>query len=346
MSAAFAAAAAEPAPVEPDTKASSDVWDSEFQVSVDGLRLRVAVRGEGEPLFLITGLGGSIPMWEPFARAPAFAGRQVIAFDPPGAGASQTPRRPRSLRSIAGLAAGVLDALDVDRADVLGVSLGGGIAQQLAHQTPDRVRQLVLCATSCGWGMFPGRPWAVSILSTPLRYYSDSYLKLVAPLLFGGEKWRDREFVEEHAAARLERPPNLAGYYVQMLAAMTWSSLPWLHTLPQRTLVLSGGDDPIVPPINGSLLAWRIPRARHRVIRGGGHLFVLDDADQIAAIVDDFLEEGGASLGEPGEGGEGRLHEQGTDRIGEPRKPGQTEVPAPDDDAGGAVNEDSRGRDS
>jgi poly(3-hydroxyoctanoate) depolymerase len=70
---------------------------------------------------------------------------------------------------------------------------------------------------------------------------------------------------------------------------MTFSSLPWLHTLPHQTLVLSGADDPIVPSINGAILAHLIPNARHHVIRRGGHLFILDSPDQVAPIVEEFL---------------------------------------------------------
>lgn len=190
---------------------------------------------------------------------------------------------------LASVVEGVLDGLGYDQVDVLGVSMGGGLAQQLAHQAPDRVRRLVLVATGCGIGMVPGRPLALGVMTTPWRYYSPSYFKLVAPIFLGGEKWRDRRFVREHAAARRADPPSIFGYYSQAFSAMTFSSLPWLHTLPHQTLVLSGDDDPIVPAVNGALLARRIPNARHHIIRGGGHLFILDSPDEVAPLVERFL---------------------------------------------------------
>lgn len=258
-------------------------------VQVKGLRLNVVVRGQGRPLLLIGGIGANVEMCEPFARA--MTRTRLIMFDMPGSGASSTPTRPMSMAGLASVVAGLLDELGYEQVDALGVSMGGGLAQQLARQAPDRVRRLVLVATGCGAGMVPGRPWAMGVMASPLRYYSTPFFKLVAPIFLGGEKWRDRSFVREHAAARRAKPPSLVGYYMQAMSALTFSSLLWLHTLPHQTLVLSGDDDPIVPAINGAVLAHRIPNARHHVIRGGGHLFILDSPDEVAPMVEDFLDD-------------------------------------------------------
>jgi poly(3-hydroxyalkanoate) depolymerase len=256
-------------------------------VEVGNLRLNVVVRGEGQPLIVIGGIGANVEMCEPFARALRHT--RLILFDLPGCGASSTPTRPISFAGLASVIEGLLDELNYEQVDVLGVSMGGGVAQQFARQASDRVRRLVLVATGCGIGMVPGRPWALALLASPLRYYSPSFFKLVAPIFLGGEKWRDRDFLDQHAAARRFKPPSVRGYYMQALAGVTWSSLPWLHTLPHQTLILSGDDDPIVPAVNGALLAHRIPNARHHVIRGGGHMFILDNADEIAPLVEEFL---------------------------------------------------------
>src|SRR3954464_15720444 len=122
-------------------------------VRAAGLRLRVGRHGSGPPLLLITGIGAHLDMWSPFAR---FAGeRELITFDPPGAGLSQRPRRPLRMTGLAGVLTELLDALGLERVDVLGYSFGGGLAQELAHRAPERVRRLVLCATAPGIG---GRP--------------------------------------------------------------------------------------------------------------------------------------------------------------------------------------------
>ena len=261
--------------------------DHSATVEVKGHRLHVVVRGQGRPLLLIGGIGANVEMCGPFARE--LTRTRLIMFDMPGCGKSSTPARPIGMAGLASLVEGLLDELCYQQVDVLGVSMGGGLAQQLARQAPDRVRRLVLVATACGAGMVPGRPWALGVMTTPLRYYSTSFFKLVAPIFLGGEKWRDRSFVQRHAEARRARPPSVRGYYMQALSALTFSSLLWLHTLPHQTLVLSGDDDPIVPAVNGAVLAHRIPNARHHVIRGGGHLFILDSPDEVAPLVEDFL---------------------------------------------------------
>src|SRR5690348_8420857 len=100
-------------------------------MEIDGLRLRVAVRGEGPPLLLITGLGANIEMWAPFERA--LEGRTTISYDAPGMGRSTSPRVPLRMAGLARVARDLLKALGHENADVLGYSLGGGVAQELAR---------------------------------------------------------------------------------------------------------------------------------------------------------------------------------------------------------------------
>jgi pimeloyl-ACP methyl ester carboxylesterase len=88
---------------------------------------------------------------------------------------------------------------------------------------------------------------------------------------------------------RLERPPSLVGYAQQLFAATVWSSLPWLHQVVPPTLVMSGDDDSIVPVINARVLACRIPTARLIIVRGGGHLMLLDSAADLAPMITDFV---------------------------------------------------------
>jgi poly(3-hydroxyalkanoate) depolymerase len=257
-------------------------------VTVDGLRLRVQVRGTGPPLLLIMGLGGNIEMWGPLVAA--LPGRQTIAYDAPGTGESAVPRSLVRPRGLARMADRLLETLGHESADVLGVSFGGGIAQELAFQSPARVRRLILAATSCGVGSMPGNPLALSVLLTPLRYYSERYLSFVAPFLYGGGA-RRKDVMAEQILARLHRRPSLLGYLLQLGAGAGWSSLPYLSRIRQPTLVMTGDDDPIIPLVNGRLLARVIPDARLHVVRGGGHLFLLDRIVESATVIESFLGE-------------------------------------------------------
>jgi len=136
-------------------------------VPVGGLQLRVSVRpatafaapgstGSGRlPLLLCNGIGAPIEMWSPF-RDPL--GRPTIAFDAPGVGESSVPLCPPTIAGVARLVLGVLDHLGVPTVDVLGVSWGGALAQEVAYRGGERVRRLVLCATMAGGAPVPGDP--------------------------------------------------------------------------------------------------------------------------------------------------------------------------------------------
>jgi poly(3-hydroxyoctanoate) depolymerase len=185
----------------------------------------------------------------------------------------------------------MLDRLGYERVDVLGISWGGVLAQQLAHQAPQRVRRLVLASTSAGMpglGGVPGSPSALIKLLHPRRYRDPDYLASVAGQLYGGEALG---LPEEHFAARLGKPPSTWGYRRQIWAVQAWTALPWLRSLEQATLVLAGDDDPLVPVVNGKILARLIPDARIVVVRGGGHLFLLQLATQMAGLIADFVTE-------------------------------------------------------
>jgi poly(3-hydroxyalkanoate) depolymerase len=258
-------------------------------VEVDGVRLRTSVRGQGPPLLLITGLGASLDLADPFERELTARGVQAISFDAPGVGQSTAYRRPRRMRAVASTVEQLLDALGYDQVDVLGVSLGGVIAQQLAHQAPQRVRRLVLAATGPGLGGLPGSPRVLLALATPRRYDQPDYYRRVAGRIYGGAARRDPDALLHGSVARFIERPSTWGYLGQLYAISGWTSLPWLRTLRQPTLVLAGDDDPIVPLVNARILARCIPNARLRIVHGGGHLFLLEQPARIAAVVAAFL---------------------------------------------------------
>lgn len=260
--------------------------DNEGFAWVNGRQLWVSEHGAGPPLLALMGIGGNTAMWRPLRNQ--LPGRHVIAFDMPGTGRSPLGSlRPPTMAGLAELAAGVLEACGVARADVIGYSFGGAVAQQLAHEHPDRVDRLVLAATTYGLGALPGNPLAVLSLATPLRYYSRTWLHLTAPITFGDP----RPPSNRHANERTSRPPTLVGYWQQMTAIGTWSSWCWLRDLPQPTLVLMGADDRLAPLCNGRFMASRIPRARLAVVPDAGHLLLLAEDSPAYPVLRDFLDE-------------------------------------------------------
>ena len=263
-------------------------------VHVAGQRIRVTTAGEpiaGQtPLLLINGIGATADLFEPLRSAfHDHGGRYTIAFDAPGVGGSPVPSYPPTLRRLAGTVAGMLDELGHDEVDVLGLSWGGALAQELTYRHPGRVRRLILVATMHGWTSTPGRPEALAVLATPARYYFPAYLTAIAPTLYGREILDHPDLLSRHAHLRATRPPSPLGYTYQLAAMRRWTSLPWLPRLTQRTLVLAGDDDPIIPLSNLELIAARIPNSELEVVKGGGHLFLFLRADQMATRINQFL---------------------------------------------------------
>jgi len=256
-------------------------------ITVNGLRLRVSVEGRGRPLLLCNGIGASLELLSPFRRA--LSATETIAMDMPGSGGSAAPLLPLRFRGLARLVGEALDVLGYGEVDVLGVSWGGALAQEIARRHPTRVRRLVLAATSTGAISVPGEPAALWVLATPRRYTSPTYFESVAPVLYGGAFRKDPSLLRQQGHHRFIHPPSLRGYLGQLAAGMGWTSIHWLHRVRTPTLVLGADDDPIVPLANAHILARALPDARLRVVHEGGHLFLVTHAQEVAPWIEEFL---------------------------------------------------------
>jgi poly(3-hydroxyalkanoate) depolymerase len=258
-------------------------------IDVDGRQLRVAQRvgaPDRTPLLLINGIGASLESFDPLVEAldPDLG---VIRFDVPGVGASPLPALPYRLPALARRLARLLEILGHEQVDVLGISWGGGLAQQFAFTQRRRCRRLVLVATGTGSLMVPAAPRVLAKMVTPRRYLDSSYLQSVAAELYGGSARTDPGLAGRVllAHARVGSP---LGYVYQLLAGAGWTSLPFLPAVRQPTLVLAGDDDPIIPLVNGRLLAALIPHARLHVY-AGGHLELAADPARLVPTIHEFL---------------------------------------------------------
>jgi poly(3-hydroxyoctanoate) depolymerase len=257
------------------------------RVTIGAQQLRVAEGGAPRArrvLLLFNGIGASVETVRSFTAH--FKRTRVITFDVPGVGDSPTPLLPYRLRQVADLAAGLLDLMKLKEVDVFGVSWGGAAAQEFAIRHPGRCRTLTLAATSAGFVMLPGPPSVLRKLMSPRRYLDPAHLVEIGGELYGGILRTERELLRVHTEAF--RSPSRAGYFYQLLAAWGWTSWHRLHRIHVPTLILMGADDPIVPPINGRILAGRMPNAVVETI-DCGHLFVLTRAGEIAQRVERFL---------------------------------------------------------
>lgn len=259
-------------------------------IDLEGTTLRVGVRRgrrAGPPLLVFNGIGANLELVEPFLDA--LDGVEAVIFDIPGVGGSPTPVVPYRFANLSLIADKLLTRLGyTGPVDVLGVSWGGALAQEFARLYPERCRRLILAATSPGVIMVPGKLSVLAKLIVPRRYTDPAYLEKVGGKIYGGTYRHDPALLRQHS--RHIQPPKGRGYLYQLLAVWGWSSLPWLGSLRQPTLVLHGTDDPIVPLANARILAARIRNARLHVI-DDGHLFLIARAADIAPVIRRFLQQ-------------------------------------------------------
>ena len=157
-------------------------------VDLDGQTIRTAVRpGKPHltPLLIFNGIGANLELVFPFIQA-LDPDLEVIAFEVPGVGGSSTPRHPYRFPGLAKLTARMLDYLDYGQVNAIGVSWGGALAQQFAHDYPERCKKLVLAATAAGAVMVPGKPKVLWLMASPRRYIQPSHVIRIAPQIYGG----------------------------------------------------------------------------------------------------------------------------------------------------------------
>jgi poly(3-hydroxyalkanoate) depolymerase len=256
-------------------------------VDVGRHRLRVAV-WPGEPgqvpLLIFNGIGASVEMLMPLADR--LHGVETIAFDVPGVGESSPPRGPYRLWMLARLAARLLDELGVRRVDVMGVSWGGALAQQFALQHPRRCRRLVLAATAQGALMVPARLSVLRHFLTPRRHNDPVLRQRIAGSIYGGRARSQPSLMQ--SLEQFIKPTSRYAYLLQQVAVLGGTSNPWLPLLRQSTLILAGGDDPVIPLFNARLMAALIRDSRLHVF-DDGHLFVLSQPEETARLLREFL---------------------------------------------------------
>ena len=236
------------------------------------------------PLLFFNGIGANLELTAGLGEM--FTDRDIITFDVPGVGKSPVTQWPYRPWMLARWARKLLDIYGIEDVDVMGVSWGGALAQQYAFQYRKRVGKLILCATTAGMTMVPGRPKSLSKMVDARRYSDPDFMRESFETLYG-------DAVEGEAGRHINNlmAPDPKGYVYQLLAFLGWSSLPFIRFLSMPSLILMGDQDTIVPVANGHILKFGLPDARLHIMKGGGHLFLVTQAEETAAIIQDFLNE-------------------------------------------------------
>lgn len=262
-----------------------------FFSKIGNQKLRTAIwtgtdKGDGKrtPLLFFNGIGANLEIAQAFADT--FTGRDIITFDMPGVGGSPDPKIPYRPWWVAKAAKEILLQNRYTKVDVLGVSWGGGPAQQFAWQYKRMTRNLVLCATTTGVTMVPGSPKALSKMLSPKRYIDRDFLAKNFETLYGDAA---SEGVHDFSVNMI--PPSMKGYLYQLGAMAGYSTLPFIRRIKAKTLVIMGDNDHIVPVINGRILHSALKNSQLKILEGAGHLFLLTRRDKTIELIRDFFGE-------------------------------------------------------
>ncbi len=244
-------------------------------------------RGQGSPLVLIHGLGYARWGWEPVADALA-ENHEIVLLDNRGIGGSDAPAGAYNATEMAGDVLGVLDEAGIDKTHVVGTSLGGMVAQELALAAPERLDKLVLvCTTPGGRSAAPMPGKTVRLLArAPTLKREVAMRKFVENALAPDPADGIVERILEHRTAT-DQP--LSAWLSQAAAGMTFDAWDRLPDLKIPTLVLHGTADVVVDPRNSELLAERIPDARLELFPGCGHLLFWEEPERFVEVVEGFL---------------------------------------------------------
>jgi len=242
--------------------------------------------GNGAPVLMIMGLGWASAMWH--RTRPILARRyRTIALDNRGAGRSDVPAGPYPIALMAADAAAVLDAAGEQSAHVMGMSMGGMIAQEFALQYPRRVRSLILgCTAAGGPQAVPAAPEVLQVLMR-VDMSPEEASRAIQPFIYDAGTPRER--IEEHLKLLLVWYPTVEGFMAQLQGIIAWEAYSRIAEIHSPTLVIHGESDQLVPPENGKLIAGRIPGAEMVLIPRASHIFSTDQPEIAHTAMLEFL---------------------------------------------------------
>ncbi|MHA1595260.1 MAG: alpha/beta fold hydrolase [Candidatus Baldrarchaeia archaeon] len=248
--------------------------------------------GQGFPLVMIMGLGANKDWWPPPMISELSKKYKLILFDNRGAGRSDKPDVPYTIRMFADDTVGLMDALGIEKAHIFGVSMGGMIAQEVAINYPERVEKLILGCTTCGGKRFvpPSEEVLQSLMKVPSVPPEEAARKYIVPTLFTKEIIEKRkDLVEFFVKVYCIAPTPEHAYRRQLEAILRHDTCDRLHKIKAPTLILHGEEDVLLPPENSKILAELIPNSKLVIFKGTGHGFIAEAVDEVCKTILEFL---------------------------------------------------------
>ena len=263
------------------------------KVRVNDIQMFYEVHGEGFPLMMIMGFTGNTSWWDPRWIETLSEKFKIIAFDNRGAGRTDISDREYSIKLFADDTASLMDALGVSRANVLGISMGGMIAQELVLNYPEKVKKVVLCSTHCGGAKSVQASEEVLETLTADRsgVSTEEVARITIPLLFTEDFLKNTPGVEERVIEQITRNPiSNEAFMRQMSAIMKFDTYDRLSQVKTPTLILHGKQDILIPPENGSILGEAIPGARLVSFENSAH-GLMEETEEVLHTIVEFLGE-------------------------------------------------------
>lgn len=236
---------------------------------------------------LVMGLGYPAAMW--WRQVPALSARhRVIVIDNRGAGRTgDVTGAPYSVPAMAADVVAVLAAAGEDRAHLVGISMGGMIAQEVALSHPERVLSVVLLATHPGAAHATFRPEATALLQSRASWTPQEAAEASIPFNYAAVT--PRAEMEADWAVRLPLAATAAGYAAQLMGTLAWSSLDRLPRLDKPVLVVHGEDDALIPVENGRLVAAAVPGSELVVLPDANHVLTTDRTEAVNGLILDWI---------------------------------------------------------
>ena len=265
------------------------------KVKVNDIQMFYEVHGGGFPLMMIMGFTGNTSWWDPRWIETLSEKFKIIAFDNRGAGRTDISDREYSIKLFADDTAGLMDALGVPRANVLGLSMGGMIAQELVLNYPEKVKKVILCSTHCGGARSVQASDEVMEMLTAdvsaLALSAEEVARMTIPLLFTEEFIKNNADLKELMVRQiLKAPISNEAFMRQMSAIMQFDTYDRLSQIKTPTLILRGKQDILIPPENGSILEKAIPGARLVSFENSAH-GLIEETEAVLGTILEFLAE-------------------------------------------------------
>ncbi len=259
--------------------------------NVNEIQIYYEVFGEGPPILMIQGLSANTDWWNPRLTEGLSEELKVIQFDNRGAGRTRTPSEDFSIELLAEDVSNLMDSLGFSSAHVLGISMGGMIAQELVLNHPEKVDNLILCSTTCGG------PESVQASEEVLETLSldrsnmepEQIIERMLPLLFTQEFINNNPDLIELAKKRmLKNPISEEDFKRQLQAIMYFDTCDRLSKIESSTLILHGKEDILIPPKNGKILNEAIQNSKLVYFENSAH-GLMEEMEKVVKNILKFL---------------------------------------------------------